>query len=65
MEEPWDRPSRAPDFRAAGDRRCDRCGSPEAAEVCESTWLCGDCRELAGSCCLEFGGDDLWDRVLP
>jgi hypothetical protein len=24
--------------------------------------ICEECYERAGSCCLEFGGDDLWQQ---
>jgi hypothetical protein len=24
--------------------------------------ICEECHEKAGSCCLEFGGEDLWQR---
>jgi hypothetical protein len=39
---------------------CERCGSPEAEVQCGGRSLCLDCYYLAGSCCLEFGADDLW-----
>lgn len=38
---------------------CERCGKPEAL-ACGERLLCAECRELLGSCCLEFGADDLW-----
>lgn len=38
---------------------CDRCGRFGAYEF-DGERLCVDCYELRGSCCLEFGGDDLW-----
>lgn len=39
---------------------CEKCGRYDAVEIGEHH-LCVDCYEEAGSCCLEFGGDDLWD----
>jgi len=39
---------------------CERCGST-AAKQCGDHWLCLDCYEVAGSCCLEFGAADLWE----
>ena len=38
---------------------CDICGRFGAFVVGERH-LCGDCYEAQGSCCLEFGADDLW-----
>lgn len=42
------------------EKPCDRCGRPSVIEVGEVR-LCEECYQLPGSCCLEFGGDDLWD----
>lgn len=42
---------------------CERCGSPQAEVRCGGKTLCLDCYYLAGSCCLEFGADDLWREV--
>ncbi len=42
---------------------CERCGSPQAEVQCGGRTLCLDCYYLAGSCCLEFGADDLWREV--
>lgn len=38
---------------------CDRCGRFGALSIGERK-LCPDCREQSGSCCPEFGQDDLW-----
>ncbi len=38
---------------------CDRCGRPAIARI-EGEWLCESCYQDPGSCCMEFGGDDLW-----
>ncbi len=38
---------------------CDACGRFGAFTFGERH-LCVDCYEECGSCCLEFGGDDLW-----
>lgn len=40
-------------------RSCDRCGGPDALEVGGRS-VCEACFALSGSCCLEFGADDLW-----
>lgn len=48
-----------PEIGMAGSA-CERCGLPEAEIVIGDRSLCLDCYYLAGSCCLEFGGDDLW-----
>ncbi len=42
---------------------CERCGNPNAEVACGGHTLCLDCYYLAGSCCLEFGADDLWREV--
>lgn len=39
---------------------CDRCHRFGAFWFSDHT-LCADCYEEGGSCCLEFGGDDLWE----
>jgi hypothetical protein len=39
---------------------CERCGAPRAVKV-GARWLCESCYIEAGSCCPEFGADDLWD----
>ena len=41
---------------------CERCGKKETYRIGDH-WLCPECYSLYGSCCLEFGGDDLW--VFP
>jgi hypothetical protein len=38
---------------------CSVCGRPTRLLV-GGTPICDQCCEHAGSCCLEFGGDDLW-----
>jgi len=40
-------------------RPCRRCGSDDAVRFGDQ-WLCRACFQRYGSCCLEFGGDDLW-----
>lgn len=39
---------------------CERCGRFGALSVGERL-LCPDCHAIAGSCCLEFASDDLWE----
>jgi hypothetical protein len=41
------------------DARCDRCGTFGAMDVGDRR-LCEECCSGFGSCCLEFGADDLW-----
>ncbi len=43
----------------AGARSCEKCGAPDALEVGGRS-VCEACYSQAGSCCLEFGADDLW-----
>jgi hypothetical protein len=38
---------------------CERCGRPGSIEI-GGRQLCEECYQIMGSCCLEFGGDDLW-----
>lgn len=38
---------------------CERCGKFGAYQFDGAT-LCADCYQGAGSCCPEFGADDLW-----
>ncbi len=40
---------------------CRRCGAEKAVRFGDQ-WLCRDCFQQYGSCCLEFGGDDLWEE---
>ncbi|MDW8342990.1 MAG: hypothetical protein RMM51_00690 [Verrucomicrobiae bacterium] len=40
---------------------CERCGAPRASRIADR-WLCTDCYTAAGSCCPEFGADDLWQH---
>jgi hypothetical protein len=51
------------DLRPEAGGPCERCGSPQAEVQCGGKTLCLDCYYLAGSCCLEFGADDLWREV--
>ena len=44
----------------AADQSCERCGAPRTVKV-GARWLCESCYVEAGSCCPEFGADDLWD----
>jgi hypothetical protein len=39
---------------------CETCGASGAVKVGDR-WLCESCYVEAGSCCLEFGGTDLWE----
>lgn len=39
---------------------CDVCGRFGAFDF-GGEHLCADCYEARASCCLEFGGDDLWE----
>ena len=41
--------------------RCDECGRFGAFDL-ETRHLCEGCYQECGSCCLEFGKDDLWCR---
>jgi len=41
------------------DAVCERCGRPGAQEIAGRR-LCIACYDICGSCCLEFGDDDLW-----
>jgi hypothetical protein len=41
------------------DAVCDACGRFGAFDFCDEH-LCSDCYSERGSCCLEFGGYDLW-----
>ncbi len=41
------------------EARCERCGNPAPYEVGDRR-VCEDCYGVCGSCCLEFGADDLW-----
>lgn len=38
---------------------CNRCGRPGEYGIGQF-WLCLDCYGIAGSCCMEFDGDDLY-----
>jgi hypothetical protein len=54
---------RTDEFLEAGDdeARCDRCARFGAIEVGDRR-LCEECYACAGSCCPEFGADDLWPK---
>lgn len=43
------------------DAPCSGCGQ-FGAYAFDGTLLCGECYEKRGSCCPEFGADDLWTR---
>jgi hypothetical protein len=45
--------------KADDEATCDRCGSRGAYELGDRR-VCADCYAVCGSCCLEFGADDLW-----
>ncbi len=55
-------PGTAPECapKNAGEERCCRCRSFGAKVVCGDLRPCEDCYCLYGSCCMEFGADDLW-----
>ena len=40
---------------------CSYCGRPTEL-VIGGLPICEECYQNAGSCCLEFGGDDLWQK---
>ncbi len=40
---------------------CRFCGRPTTLLI-DGMPICEECYENAGSCCLEFGGQDLWQR---
>lgn len=44
---------------AAAGNRCERCGAIPALKI-GARWICESCYVEAGSCCPEFGADDLW-----
>lgn len=48
-------------LRKDADARCDRCGAFSALDLGDER-LCEDCYRARGSCCLEFGADDLSAR---
>ncbi len=43
--------------------RCDRCGAFSPLDPGDRR-LCEECYRLCGSCCPEFGADDLWPRGI-
>jgi len=42
------------------EAQCDRCGNPAPYDFGDRR-VCEDCYAACGSCCLEFGADDLWE----
>ncbi len=38
---------------------CERCGSEGAVRIGDRK-ICRECYVIYGSCCMEFGADDLW-----
>ena len=40
---------------------CKYCGKPTEIAIGGEP-ICEECYQNAGSCCLEFGGDDLWEQ---
>ena len=46
---------------ATESHACARCGRT-AEHYLGGMWVCEECRQIRGSCCLEFGGDDLWQE---
>jgi len=53
--------SRAEPASRASDSLCEHCGRPDSVEI-GGRQLCAECYQTAGSCCLEFGADDLWQE---
>lgn len=49
------------ELRLDPEERCDRCGVVGAFDLGDRR-LCEECYRSYGSCCLEFGGDDLTQR---
>ena len=49
---------RAP-LKPLEDLRCDECGTFGSFDLGDRH-LCEDCYRTCGSCCLEFGANDLW-----
>lgn len=45
-------------------KTCDRCGRPAAIKVGDE-FFCEECYQLPGSCCPEFGGEDIWEVKEP
>jgi hypothetical protein len=43
------------------EARCERCGVFSPLDLGDRR-LCEECYQLCGSCCQEFGADDLWAR---
>jgi hypothetical protein len=59
QSEPPANPDGSESLRVDEAVACDECGRFGALHVGERR-LCSDCYESAGSCCPEFGKDDLW-----
>ena len=45
------------------DAVCSRCGNYIAELIYGDLKICSDCYYIYGSCCLEFGADDLWSQA--
>lgn len=54
-----DVPNTSANLNADPNATCERCGRFGAFNVA-GQWLCASCYEASGSCCPEFGADDLW-----
>jgi hypothetical protein len=65
IERPFHRTNDIPNMSSAiqfdDNAACAGCGR-FGAYVFDAQQLCGDCYEKRGSCCPEFGADDLWRR---
>ena len=48
-------------LKLIADLRCSECGSFGAFDLGDRP-LCEDCYRTRGSCCMEFGADDLWSK---
>ena len=46
--------------RRDDEAQCDRCGNPSPYDFGDRR-VCDECYAVCGSCCLEFGADDLWE----
>jgi hypothetical protein len=57
-----DEHKRSAAHHASEERRCSRCGATAEIEGDSGKWYCQDCFRMCGSCCLEFGGDDVWEE---
>ena len=48
-------------LKLIADLRCSECATHGAFDLGERH-LCEDCYRACGSCCMEFGADDLWSK---